>query len=192
MNAVATRRSGLARPEILFLGSILLLAGSIALPVAIEGRNHRYAGRAFAEMRMVLTAADFYQREYRLWPVPDANGRNDTRLGWGRGNAAVLRILHAADGADDLERAANPGRIDFIALARETGAHAIPDTAPSGEWLDPWGRPYQIVFDTNYDNIVEIAASGFSSVVGEGAVMWSFGPDGKPETSDDVCSWKKP
>lgn len=190
MKTAAPRKAGLARPEKLFLLSIILLMGSITWPVAIQALHHYRAGRAFSEMRLLLTAADFYHREYRLWPAPDETGRGDGRLGWGRGNDAVMRILRAEDGPGNEAHRANQRQIDFVAMARETGALVMPVMSESGEVLDPWGRPYQMVFDTNYDEVVEIPESGYPAVAGEGVVMWSLGPDGKPETADDLCSWK--
>jgi hypothetical protein len=189
MSSASQRQYGLARPELLFLLSILLLVLSIALPVAISWRNHERAVVAYSELHHLVHAADLFHREYQVWPVPDASGRTDVRFGPNRANGDVLRILKAESGPGNEEHRANPQQIDFLLLAGKAAAATSFRTSASGDVLDPWGTPYHMVFDANYDNIVAIPESILPDVVGEGVVMWSSGPDRRSDTADDLRSW---
>jgi hypothetical protein len=79
---------------------------------------------------------------------------------------------------------------------------------------DPWGNPYIISIDLNYDNkcvdafySLKQVAQSFSGMILEGNVYvartpvmaWSFGPDGRADVTqganqgvnkDNIVSWK--
>ncbi len=65
---------------------------------------------------------------------------------------------------------------------------ATVDAPRAGEFLDPWGSPYRLAVDANYDNHVLLPSERVKSV----AVAWSMGPDGIDQhgTHDDIASWK--
>lgn len=182
-------KSGLARAELLFVFALLLILGSLIFPLWVEWRNYRGSIRAYSELRLIISAADLYNREYRLWPAPDATGRTDVRYGWANGNSAIIRILRGQEGEGNESHRANLQQIDFIEIATREGRWLAPRLDGDGNWIDPWGRNYQIVFDANYDNICSIPESSYSDVVGEGVVMWSMGPDRAPDNDDDLRTW---
>lgn len=181
--------SGLARAELIFLFAFLLVAVSLATPVWIEWRDHQFSRQAYRELRVMLSAADQYHREYRLWPAPDSAGRYDVRFGLSRENGGVIRALAGIEGAGNEGHRANLQRMNFFALTGTPDFAAELTLDPRGNALDPWGNPYQMVFDVNYDNICSIPESSYADVVGEGVVMWSMGPDRRPDTGDDLRSW---
>lgn len=183
------RSLGMARAEGLFLFAVFLVLGSLTFPLYVEWRNYRGTMRAYAELRLLVTAADLYNREYRLWPVPDASGRYDVRVGSSDGNRAIGLILRGIDGDGNEEHRANVHRIDFLALASDGGRLAMPRLDSEGNFVDPWGRAYQMVFDANYDSVCSIPESSYADVVGEGVVMWSMGPDRASDNDDDPRTW---
>ncbi len=182
-------KAGLARAEVLFLLSVALLMVSLGAPLGIEWRNHQHTKRVYRELRVLVSAADQYNREYRLWPAPDASGRGDIRLGLSRGNGDVIRVLLGEDGAGNEAHRGNPAKLNFFALVNAPEAASTLRRNKNGDVLDPWGRPYQMVFDTDYDSICTIPESSYSAVIGEGVVIWSMGPDRRPDTIDDLRSW---
>jgi hypothetical protein len=72
------------------------------------------------------------------------------------------------------------------------------NTVPAGSYFGPWGNPYQILIDGNYDNSLTnpyTANTGAGpATLTQGVIAWSFGPDGVQGTnfsaSDDVISWQ--
>ncbi|HMO50319.1 MAG TPA: hypothetical protein PKE26_09395 [Kiritimatiellia bacterium] len=189
MNARHHRRSGLSRPEVMVLMAPLIIIISLVVPTWLEWREHQRIRTAYSEIRMLVTAADLYNREYRLWPAPDASARGDIRFGSVRPNREVMNVLAARVGPGNEDHRTNPRQVDFIALA--TGELSLSRWSAEGDILDPWGRPYQLVFDANYDNICTIPESSYRPVVGEGVVVWSMGRDGRSDTDDDLTSWRR-
>ena len=71
--------------------------------------------------------------------------------------------------------------------------------------MDPWGKPYMIRIDTNFDNQLSNPYSknaGYATL-NYGAIAWSFGPDQQSNSvggtggdknsgtnADDVLSWQ--
>jgi hypothetical protein len=130
-----------------------------------------------------------YYREYGAWPA-DAGARNvDLRFGWRRPNAEILRALRAEAGAGNPDHERNAQRMIFIEVAPYARGYSGLDA--KGEFLDPWGKPYQIALDTSYDNAVEVDNSVIERVPGVGVLVWSSGPDRVSETRDDIMSWKR-
>ncbi len=152
------------------------------------GQRHRSIV-AYGEIRILVSAANRYNREYRLWPVAEPPARGDARFGWRNSNASVIRILRGIDGEGNEQNRENPSAIDFISEAAE--GRKEPSLNEHGEVIDPWGQPYEMVFDSNYDSTCTLDDSAEGPVVGEGVVIWSSGPDRKLDTRDDLRSWKQ-
>lgn len=136
-----------------------------------------------------------------------------TGIGTGETNNAVvmsilLDLVAAAAGNPTLNAGhiLNPQR--FVALhVKQTDSVTKGGIGPDLVYRDPWGNPYIITFDLNYDNICQ---DGFYYPLTKGAnpmlphvsvMIWSFGPDGKVNTSrsvgqnggenkDNILSWK--
>jgi hypothetical protein len=72
------------------------------------------------------------------------------------------------------------------------GIWSVPDAGGNRDYVfrDPWGNPYVITLDLNLDDRCDDAAYSPPSINAPVAI-WSFGPDGRPETKDDnILSWK--
>ena len=71
-------------------------------------------------------------------------------------------------------------------------------TIPAGSYFGPWGNPYRILIDGDYNNSLTnpyTADTGAGpGTLSQGVIAWSFGPDGLQGTnfsaSDDVISWQ--
>ncbi|MGA1194289.1 MAG: hypothetical protein ACO3ZG_07930 [Kiritimatiellia bacterium] len=180
---------GFARPEILFLFACLLIVLSLGVPVFLEWRDYQYSQKAYQELRIMLSAADQFHREYRLWPASARDARHDIRFGLQRENGDVIRTLAAMEGEGNEDNLTNPQRLNCFELTGVSDVFVELTLDPRGNAIDPWGNPYQMVFDVNYDSICSIPESSYAAVVGEGVVMWSMGPDRRTGTRDDLRSW---
>ncbi len=144
---------------------------------------------AQSDIRALQTAIARYQREYGTWPVEASSGAVDIRYGGRRPNAGLMRILRSDFAAQNLEAALNPQHMIFIEVERyQKGLSGLDER---GEFLDPWGSPYQFALDSNYDGAVQIENSIYGRVSGVGMLIWSLGPDRKSETRDDILSWRR-
>lgn len=187
MNNRRGDRRGISRPEILFMLSILLGVLSIAVPALVDITQRSRSQLAYRDLRILVSASLAFNREYRLWPVAEVSSQGDLRYGWRRSNAEVMQILGGRETGGDESSVVNASGIDFLAQASDgIGTLSFND---QGEVVDPWGHPYEILYDANYDSICSIDDAVNGSVIGEGVVVWSGGPDGKVDTPDDLRSW---
>ena len=119
-------------------------------------------------------------------------------------NAEVMDILLGADtypnGVANPFSSLNPRKTPFF------NAKYVNSTELAGVSLidhvdrDPWGNPYIITMDLNYDDRCVDTFYGPLGITNAGSVMiWSFGPDGKIDPNaaatkgankDNVVSWK--
>jgi hypothetical protein len=89
----------------------------------------------------------------------------------------------------------NPRSIKFLSVkegkAKRNGMIYTTTGVPDGLY-DPWGGPYKVVLDHDYDDIVEAAVGGATSKLnGRKVAVWSEGADYKTDkkTADDVKTW---
>lgn len=175
-------------PEVLLILAAVLLVVSILAPAYIDISNRRKSVAAYSDMKVLISAAKQMNQEYRVWPSFEAPAEGDVRYGSDRSNASVVNTLLAINAVGNEGHKSNPTRINFVEVA--SGQPISLRLNEKGEFIDPWGSPYQIVFDSNYDNVCTIDNSIYERVIGEGVVVWSCGPDRKSDTRDDLLSWK--
>lgn len=182
-------RAGLSLSEVSYFLAILLLLVSIALPVRESIRLWQRNAMARGDLRSIVSAVRNYHTRYNLWPGHAARNPGDIHYGTRRNpNSEIMNILRAAEGPSNPGHAANTNRIIFLAIATaEPGLSGLNET---GEFLDPWGTPYNIVLDLDYDDLCNVAQIKYQRIKGEGLIAWSSGPDRISETEDDLRSWK--
>jgi type II secretory pathway pseudopilin PulG len=188
MSAPLSHNAGISRPEILLVLSVFLALASIILPALLEIQKRNRSAQTYSELRVLVSAANRFNREYRLWPVANPPPKGDAHFGARDANMVVMNILRGLDQTGNEQHRANPSQIDFIEEVSE-GASPLRFNA-RGEVIDPWGRPYEMVFDSNYDSICTVENNVYGPVIGTGVIIWSSGPDRKSETIDDLRSWK--
>ena len=169
-------KTGISRPELLFLFAVTLMVLSIALPLQIAFREKRRLARAKRDIVTLVNACGKFYHEYGVWPTYAMGHETDRRFGTQYPNAEIINILC------DREMQ-NPKRLDVL------NTHHLKFLNVEGEFIDPWGMPYQVVLDTDLNNICEAPDSAYHRILGEGIVVWSCGPDCISETADDVRSW---
>lgn len=173
--------------------AIALVTVSLLTP-AIDKPEPSYKTNSRILVSTIVSAVKAYNIEYGKYPGLDRQGAFLDA----ESNAFLLRILR---GLDPLR---NPRKIVFFE-AREIRPRGLfkPSSAggldpKTGALLDPWGNPYRIVIDADYDNVI---ANPYSDdpPLQTGVIVWSLGKDGKqgapanPHTykgSDDVTSWR--
>lgn len=104
-------------------------------------------------------------------------------------NSFVINALRGAHGEGNTEGRMNPEQADFLkAQAFVMGRSGID---VDGNFLDPWGNPYQIILDLDGNRICDMAESVHDRALGKMVASWSFGPDQEANTSDDILSWRR-
>jgi type II secretory pathway pseudopilin PulG len=182
-------RRGLSRAETCFLLGFLLLVISIVVPSWFAIRHRQRLAMARGDLASLLAAGARFAREYGGWPTEYSGSHEDVRYGRLLPNAAVLNALRSVDGPGNEAFKLNAQKMVFIEV--EPYRPGWSGLSADGSFLDPWGVPYEIVFDTDFDNVCVVQNSIYGRLGGQGMVAWSCGPDRISDTADDILSWKR-
>jgi len=123
-------------------------------------------------------------------PAPDQYQNNNSEV-----VSVVMDLERFTDGAPtvNLGHARNPRRHSYLTL-RQARTSSSPGFGPDGVYRDPWGNPYIVSFDMNFDNTTYDGfystlrkyksktlppALRLHSELPQRILVWSFGPDGK-------------
>jgi prepilin-type N-terminal cleavage/methylation domain-containing protein len=123
-------------------------------------------------------------------------------------NSEVMAILRNVNSFPNSNSICNPRKISFID-PKITSSTNLSGVGPDGVFRDPWGNPYIVTIDGDYDDKCQ---DGFyyrllknAAVVVEkqkmnaSVIVWSFGPDGMIDANDgpksgfnkdNILSWE--
>ena len=180
-----------------------ILAG-IAYPTFISIMERARKIQAANEEQQIITAVNAYYTEYGKYPLAAA----DTIYGPAANpNADLFYSLRAVASGANVNNAINTRAIVFISPPDVKNPSqpksGIGTTSSTGQYFDPWGTPYNVEIDGNYDNQItnpysDIDGSAGATPLRSGVIGWSYGSDrllgtggnGIYKDSDDVISWQ--
>ena len=158
-------RAAFTLMELLVSIAIILILAGFLTPVVQGAFKKAKIGRARSEMSTIVTAIKAYANEYTFNPVGPDNGYGDHVYGgaWGydmsvkEGNPRranyVYNILRGLDTTN------NPKKMVFLEIPEASlqgtctlEGHAHVYTMDEGYFLDPWGNPYLLIMDTDFDD----------------------------------------
>jgi len=188
--------------ELLVVISIIVVLIGLLLPAFRGVQDQAKKVEAKNDLIQIVTAVNAYCVEYGRYPLVVA----ETIYGpVGTPNSLLFNELRATNATE------NARQVVFITppdvrdqLHPSSGIGTIgPST---GQYYDPWGTPYNIEIDGDYDN--QISINPYSDTNGSAGVAplrvpviaWSYGKDkalgnkvkadNKFQNSDDVISWQ--
>ncbi len=187
--------------ELLVVIAIIAILIGLLFPAFRAVQDQAKRTQAKNDLTQIVNAVNAYYTDYGKYPLVTA----DTFYGPGGAatNDVLFNELRAAAGATQ-----NPRQIVFINppyVKNDTVGQRRSGVSPTdNQYYDPWGRPYNVKIDGNYDNQL---ANPYSADTGAGptplaigVIAWSGGKDGKapPDSgatttftdSDDVISWQ--
>ena len=190
--------------EMLVVIVIIVVLMGLAFPVFQGVQNQARRTQARNDLMQIVTAVNAYYAEYGKYPLTPATPA-DTTYGATPTNEQLFNELRSVAPLQ------NPRGIVFLsppdvkdANRPRAGISSAPATA--GQYFDPWGKPYMIRIDTDYDNQVNNPYSqnaGSAPLLRSGVVAWSFGKDALSQSTamtsadkntgtnkDDVISWQ--
>ncbi len=190
------RNSGFTLVELLVVIAIIAVlagAGFAAGTAAIQKAKKTTALATATSLEMAVTG--FYT-EYGTMPAELAAdtpvGGESTTTGTG---LDIVKVLLGS--TDTASVAVNPRSIKFLSVkeakAKKGGVVYTTSGVATG-LFDPWGGPFKIVLDGDYDDVVKATPKNGTMVTlnGRKVAVWSEGADYKdtsPKTSDDVKTW---
>jgi hypothetical protein len=147
------------------------------------------------EVNSIVGAVKAYYTEYGKWPVvAGSQGAADTSKIFSSNNNELFDVLRSYTGVGSVNAGGvlNPRKIVFIE-AKTTLNTSDPGVGSDGVYRDPWGKPYVIGMDLNYDNVTNLGAP-YGDQFGAGVAVFSKGPDGQTWSgtgkNDDVMSFR--
>ena len=177
------------------IGIIAILVG-LLFPAFKAVQTQARQTQAKNDLTQILNAVNAFYTDYGKYPL----ATNDNTMA---NNAVLMNWLRAIDTTN------NPRQIVFINppyVKNDTAGNRRSGVSPTdGQFYDPWGTPYVMKIDGNYDNQL---ANPYSLNAGPtqlaiGVIAWSFGTDGQSgsvpgpaadknagNAADDVISWQ--
>ena len=167
---------------VMTLIAILLGIGYPAFTAVMESARKTQAKN---EEQQIVAAVNAYYTDYGKYPLPAGAAAETTYGSGGTSNGELFYTLRAVTGGTmNALDAANPRKIVFIqppVSKDQTNPRSGIQTATS-IWYDPWGSPYNIRIDSDYNNSVTNPYSDAPPPGGNplyiGVITWSFGKNG--------------
>jgi len=183
--------------EMLVVIAIIAILAGLVLSGVNAALTRADSAKAAAQIADIVNAIKTYYGEYNRWPCAD-NGSADVTYHAAGGNqnasdaqARVINVLRAVDTTN------NPKKIVFLDVPDDAMAGTDKDNRTyiraNGFYLDPWGNPYVITMDTDFNNQCRLSSIGVGSptetLMGRQLAVWSWGPE-PSNTNRHVRSWK--
>jgi prepilin-type N-terminal cleavage/methylation domain-containing protein len=205
-----TNEQGFTLIELLVVIAIIAALLGLAFPVFQSVLDRAKKVQAKNDVTQIVTAVNAFYTEYGKYPLVTA----DTIYGTvGTSSADLFYSLRAvalgANAPVNGVPAVNSRAIVFISPPDvKTPANprsGIGTTTGAGQYYDPWGTPYLVEIDGNYDNQIAnpyTANAGATPNLQIGVIAWSLGKDKAGATAaasgdkktgtydDDVISWQ--
>ena len=187
--------------ELLVVIAIIAILVGLLFPAFKAVQNQARQTQAKNDLTQIVNAVNAFYTDYGKYPLVTA----DTTYGpGGTANNVLFQVLRGLDTTNNPRQIVfiNPPYVKTAANPRSgiaTQATTINGIAVAiGDYVDPWGTPYNVGIDGGYDNQLTNPytpdTGAGPATLAQGVIAWSRGSDQAAGTnfsaSDDVISWQ--
>ncbi|MEP6821999.1 MAG: prepilin-type N-terminal cleavage/methylation domain-containing protein [Chthoniobacterales bacterium] len=186
--------------ELLVVISIIAVLAGLAFPAYQSVQNAARKTQAKNDLVQIVTAVNAFYTDYGKYPLP--NGTQGEEYTYGTGGISSKALFDTLRGLP-AAAATNPREIEFIKPpdAKDTRAPKGGMGEPAdGQFYDPWGKPYVVTIDSDYNNVVTnpYTSNAGATPLRQGVISLSFGKDMETDggnrnggkSKDDIISWQ--
>jgi prepilin-type N-terminal cleavage/methylation domain-containing protein len=185
--------------EMLVVIAIIGTLAGLLLPVVNRAKRQAKIAQAGTEVRNLAAAITAYQSLYGIYPCSDADGKGGADITYTNGNRDIIIILLDLDEGVNAGHVRNPQKHVFL-TGKLVNNTILPGIGSDYNFRDPWGTPYVITLDLNYDNRCydSLYSPPPAKEIPAPVLVWSYGPNRIPfgdshnptaRDNDDVKSW---
>ncbi|MGI8431857.1 MAG: type II secretion system protein, partial [Chthoniobacterales bacterium] len=176
--------------ELLVVITIIAILMGLLFPAFKGVQDQAKRTQAKNDVTQIVTAINAFYTEYGKYPL----ATDDTPIS---DNAALMNELRGL-----ASQTQNPKLIVFFSPPdSKDPTKPRSGVGADGKDYDPWGLPYFVAIDGDYDNLITpnpYSSNAGSSPLHSGAIAWSLGKDGQGGmgdknagvADDDVISWQ--
>jgi prepilin-type N-terminal cleavage/methylation domain-containing protein len=171
--------------ELLTVMVVAAILFGIAFPAYISVMERARKTEAQNSEQQIVTAVNAYYTEYGKYPIDTAAKGTGVDATYSTDNNTLFDVLRNMTGATP-GNALNPRGIVFI-QPRTSNTNppksGLSSTGTIGVWYDPWGSPYNVAIDGNYNNQLANPYGGSggagSDPINQGVIAWALGKNGR-------------
>lgn len=196
-----TDRTAFTLIELLTVIAIIAILAALLFPAVRTALQKAEIAQAKTDIKALETAIKAYYTEYGKLPCPDADQGVCDKYYFDSGSADkqrdIMDILRANDpgAGPNAGNVLNPKKIPFFEPPSRKGAIG---SSTDRTFYDPWGKPYFIKLDNNYNNLIEYFTGGGcgpNEKIAGIAIVGSYGPNGSQQDpaatgSDDIVNYR--
>ena len=197
------RGSGFTLIEMLVVIAIIAILAGILLPVLAAAKKKARVAQAKLEVKNIAAAISAYQSTYGVYPTDsnDLSAKAGVDATYTNNTDMMIILLNVTNRPPNLNGVRNPQSHVFLNGKMVNNSTLPGISTVDYNFRDPWGRPYIITLDLDYNNRCDDAAyskaaAPYNNPLATPVAVWSLGEDGRTDPSlptgarkDDVTSW---
>lgn len=191
-----SHRSAFTLIELLVVITIIGILTGIMLPVGHQVMKSMRKTQATKTATELRTALMNYYTEYKRFPALQTSTSTDTEVKTDESTGLITALMAVPD-SQHTKQFNRRGILFFSTkTAKSKDGPGVWGSGSNYKLNDPWGMPYIVAYDSNYDNQIEVPSKvgGGKEPLFASVAVWSWGPNaeegkGKEKKNDDIYAF---